>query len=598
MRKHLVNVSPWILAAACTLLAVIIGSFAINNYNREKRLMEAALLQKGESVLRFIDSGMKVSFRGYMMGIDARQYRFAEHIQDVISQALEDEDVHFIELIDGQGVVRAAGGSRNLGEKIGADYLSFIQAGQPGKPHARMYYDSNGERVGYQVSMTYEPRPFRNNIHHGMRGRGMGNSQFRDRIDENKLQEELDRWRGKQFSLVVELDLEKYDKAVQRQVVQIAILSVVLLLVGVGGWLSLLTLQGLRGSQSSLQQMREFNDLLIETLPVGLIATDANGDIKMMNEAGGVILNVDPSSLLLKQPADSLPEGIGSLFGRTRSGGDVETFEKTINIGDKKKQTLLLTLLDVAGREEGPVGELLLLQDVSEIRGLETQLRRSERLAALGKMAAGVAHELRNPLSSIKGLAVVLKGRLTGDDEGRKGADVLVQETERLNRSIGELLAYARPESLEQQKVRLSAIVAETVELVRLDADQQGVGLEILSAEAEDVVFADADKLKQVFLNILLNSLQAVSAEGQICVNVGRDGSDVVCKIEDNGTGIDEENLTRVFDPYFTTKNDGTGLGLAISSKIIEEHGGSVSMESKPGCGATVTVRLPGYSPA
>lgn len=593
MKKHLVNVSPWILASACTLLAVIIGSFAVNNYSREKRLMEAALLQKGESVLRFIDSAMKVSLRGYMMGRDARQYQLEEHIQDIIRQALVDEDIRFIELVDAEGVVRAAGGSERTGQKVEAENLSFINAGQPGKAQARMRYDSDGERIGFQVSMIYEPRPFRNAIHHGMRGRMGMSGPFRDRIDEDRMREEMDRMRGQTFTLLVELDLKKYDAAVRRQIMQIAILSVVLLLVGVGGWLSLLTLQGYRGSQTSLKRMREFNDVLIETLPIGLIATDSAGQIKMMNEAAGDILEVDPNSVLLKSPGGYFPEEIANLFGQHKVHDGPKTIEKAIETGGKKQQTLLLTMLDVAGREEGAGGELLLLQDVSEIRGLETELRRSERLAALGKMAAGVAHELRNPLSSIKGLAVVLKGRLTGDGEGRNSADILVQETERLNRSIGELLAYARPETLEQEKVHLSSILDDTVELVRHDADQQDVSLELTSSETDDSVFADADKLKQVFLNILLNSLQAVSSGGRIRVHIRQDGSDMVCQIEDNGTGVEEENLTRVFDPYFTTKNDGTGLGLAISSKIVEEHGGTVTMESQPGQGATVIVRLP-----
>jgi len=225
-------------------------------------------------------------------------------------------------------------------------------------------------------------------------------------------------------------------------------------------------------------------------------------------------------------------------------------------------------------------------------------LRRNERLAALGKMAAGVAHELRNPLSSIKGLALLLKAKVQNDSQATGTADILVQEVERLNRSIGELLDYARPHNLELEPVRIDEVLRKAVSLLEPDFNGAGVVLHTEYAE-ECTVRGDRDKLNQVFINLLLNALQAMENGGSLKITInredGREGENVICEIEDTGCGLDEEYVAKVFDPYFTTKSNGTGLGLAMSAKIVEEHAGSMEFRSTLGQGTVVRVYLPAY---
>jgi two-component system sensor histidine kinase HydH len=204
-----------------------------------------------------------------------------------------------------------------------------------------------------------------------------------------------------------------------------------------------------------------------------------------------------------------------------------------------------------------------------------------------------VAHELRNPLSSIKGLAVLLKAKVAGDPEGNNTADLLVQEVERLNRSISELLDYARPEKLQLQPVSLKTILEKAATLVGIDAESLGITISRSFISSGDLVLVDADKMNQVFLNLLLNAIQAMVDGGELSIRTELEKHMVVCTMEDNGEGIAEENISRFFDPYFTTKSDGTGLGLALSAKIVEEHGGSVALESRSGHGTRVMVRLP-----
>ena len=256
-------------------------------------------------------------------------------------------------------------------------------------------------------------------------------------------------------------------------------------------------------------------------------------------------------------------------------------------------RTLQLNSLSIVESEGAPAGVMLLIQDLSQVKSLEEELRRSERMAALGKMAAGVAHELRNPLSSIKGLAILLKSRFQEKSPDQETADILVQEVERLNRSIGELLDYARPQKLIKEDVHPEEVVRKTVSLIRMDAESVGVRVEIRMEDDLPLVLADQDKLNQVFLNLFLNSIQAMEHGGRLDIRVATQGRNVLFTVKDTGCGVNKEDMPRVFDPYFTTKPEGTGLGLAMSVKIIEEHGGTMTFESEPDVGTTVVVSLP-----
>ena len=248
------------------------------------------------------------------------------------------------------------------------------------------------------------------------------------------------------------------------------------------------------------------------------------------------------------------------------------------------------------------VGSLLSLLTLRGLKGsrirlgrIEKELQRSERLAALGKVAAGVAHELRNPLSSIKGLAILLQSKFNGEKGkgGVEAADLLVQEVERLNRSIGELLDYAKPAKLNKISVDVNAVVDKTVLLVNMDLEDRDIALDLHLADALPEMEGDEDKLNQVFLNLLLNGIQAMDDGGRLTVSSKQMGRNVLVVVEDTGTGVSHENLQKIFDPYFTTKRDGTGLGLAMSAKIIEEHGGEIILTSRQGEGTRVEVILP-----
>lgn len=594
MKKRLANVSPWILAAAFTLLAFIIGAFAVNNYSREKALMTEALLQKGLAVMRFLETGVRVSMRAGWQRGGGGAANWQDHIQSVIDQLHDQSDIHYVELIDNSGNILAGSIKERVGSKVDSGTLLFARSGGEEEPVFRIHQADEDGESGFQVARGFKARLRSLFAPNGQRGRMMENMRRMMPPEMEHIQEELDRLQGQEFILLVELDLKQFNSAVQGQLLQIVILSVVLLLVGAGGWLSLLTLQGFKGTHNRLQRIRAFNDMLVEALPLGLIATDSGGRIQLINEAAERMVGVDASILIGRNPGEALPEPLARPFISSRQHNrQPQSFEETITVEGGKTLTLYQSIIAVTDGEGGYTGDVLLLQDMSNLRQLEAKLRRNERLAALGRMAAGVAHELRNPLSSIKGLALLLKGRIAEDPEGGRTADVLVQEVERLNRSISELLDYARPEKLHMAKVSLHAILEKASTLVSVDATAQNIRIVPFLTPENDLVEVDEDKMNQVFLNLMLNAIQAMPDGGELRIGTERKGKWLICTIADDGVGIAEENVSRLFDPYFTTKSDGTGLGLALSAKIIEEHGGTIAISSNLGHGTEVRLRLP-----
>jgi two-component system, NtrC family, sensor histidine kinase HydH len=239
-----------------------------------------------------------------------------------------------------------------------------------------------------------------------------------------------------------------------------------------------------------------------------------------------------------------------------------------------------------------------LQQQSDRMMVIEEQLRRSEKLSTLGEMAAVLAHEIRNPLGSIRGTAEILKDDYLPGDPKHEFIEIQIKETERLNRVVEDFLRMARPQKSERRSCQIQSELETIVTLVSKDAKERGVKLELQPSPPGAVFTADGEKLRQAFLNIVLNALQAVPVGGAVVIStqLHEEGTkNAMCEIRfrDTGPGIDPEVLQQVFEPFYTTKTDGTGLGLAVTKRIIENHDGTLSIESEPGAGATVVVRLP-----
>jgi two-component system, NtrC family, sensor histidine kinase HydH len=234
------------------------------------------------------------------------------------------------------------------------------------------------------------------------------------------------------------------------------------------------------------------------------------------------------------------------------------------------------------------------MRDLREIRRLQNEVRRQEKLAAMGGLAAGVAHEVRNPLSSIKALATFFAEQFEEGSESNEAAKVMVQEVDRLNRVITELLEFSRPTDLKRQVCEVKELINRSIQLIQQEAANKHIDIKVNLPESLCTAWIDPDRLTQCLLNLYVNAIQAMAGGGTLTVGgtPGEDG-DVKIVVSDTGGGIPGDQVDKIFNPYFTTKGKGTGLGLAIVQKIVSDHGGSIAVQSANGQGASFSICIP-----
>jgi len=588
--------SPWLLATASLLLAFIIGVFAVNNFQREKKLMNMALIQEGRAVLNLISSSSRATLRNMMMHSEFSRERWLASVQEVVEDGADHQGIVSLFLADEEGQVIAHSEKNMVGNKLDSTEVYFLtQMNERNQPHVSRVLGKTSKRAQrFQIAARFNPFGGRNEMLFQMNdgGRGRMMRKMRDQMPGHDTLRSEDKPPPKPLYLIAELDMTGFQKQVGKQFVYIAVLSVVLLLVGVGGLLSLVTIQGFRGSQQKLRSITEFTDVLISSMPLGIIAIEPERIIRTCNDSCQTILGID-GPVVGRSLYDVLPVEVTNTIDELLvTGNDVSQSELTLTTPHRSKNVQIMCVAIVSAQRSDS-GYMVLCQDMTKQKNLEREIRRNERHTALGKMAAGVAHELRNPLSSIKGLALLLKSKLDSKPSDLEAAEILISEVERLDRSISELLDYSRPDNPSLTEMQIVQTIRKAITLIRSDAQAEHVKIIEDYEDIQQTVRGDQDKLTQLFLNLFLNSLQAMDDGGTLIIKTRHTDSSVYITLEDSGKGIEEEIREKIFDPYFTTKNEGTGLGLSLSVKIVEDHQGSINLESSQGVGTTVTIVLP-----
>jgi two-component system, NtrC family, sensor histidine kinase PilS len=368
--------------------------------------------------------------------------------------------------------------------------------------------------------------------------------------------------------------------------------------------------EGLRSAGARLEyasheirDLRKFNENVINSLLSGLVTTDADGRILTFNRAASVILGIPSAHAIRRDSIDVL-----QLPGDTRTGlaglGDARTLriDTQHRTGDGRSIDLGLTASPLTF-PDGRAGFLYTFQDVTDVRRLERNARLQQRLAAVGEMAAGIAHEIRNPLASMSGSIQVLRHELTLSDEQAQLMDIVLRESERLNETIKSFLAYARPQRFALAKLDIRRVVQDAALLLRNSSEVQAhhsIGVDV----PPDPVWCEADEnqIRQVIWNLATNGLKAMAQGGRLLLTAATadDGSGAtLLTVEDQGRGIPPEDLDAIFQPFHSSFDKGTGLGLAIVHRIVTDHNGTINVSSRVGAGTVVTVRLPmrGTSP-
>jgi two-component system sensor histidine kinase PilS (NtrC family) len=321
--------------------------------------------------------------------------------------------------------------------------------------------------------------------------------------------------------------------------------------------------EALRGARKELAGLEALHRNIVESVASGIVTTDAQGRITYLNPAFAELSATPFENLVGKPLAERFPALTREGSGEARIAGRVVTYA-----------------VSPFDADEG--GQVVVVQDLTELRRMEEEVRRADRLAALGKLSAGLAHEIRNPLASMCG-SIALLGKQAGlGEKERKLLTIVSREGERLEALVRDFLAFARPSQPQMQQIDATQLIEETLAVFRQQAAARDLQL---SLEAEPAVrlLADAGQLRQVLWNLLSNAADAVGPGGQVRVRLRRLSGMGAMEIEDTGPGIPEDDLERIFDPFFTTKESGTGLGLAIVHSIVEAHSGQLAVQSVPG---------------
>jgi len=354
------------------------------------------------------------------------------------------------------------------------------------------------------------------------------------------------------------------------------------------------TRQRVLAREDDLQKLESFHKHVIDNIPSGILTADTRGRVNLMNDMACGILGVHRGEVTGKRVEEVLA---GLELSDPRGESRLPRPEISFRRADGSEIFLGFSSSPLKDAEGGVIGRVVIFQDLTPVKQMEERIRISDRLAGVGELAAGLAHEIRNPLASIAGSSQLLRESPELTDDARTLLDIIERESMRLNGLISDFLAYTGPSLRNIGAVNMADVIGDVTEAIRAgEAREKGVTVKNLVLRNLSVD-GDAEQLKQVLWNLVRNAVQATPAGGHVRLDLFsqvRHGERyAVTTVSDTGKGIDPANTAKIFNPFFTTKEGGTGLGLAISQRIVQIHRGFVEVRSQPGHGSIFSVFLP-----
>ncbi|MCL5126532.1 MAG: ATP-binding protein [Deltaproteobacteria bacterium] len=566
LRKYLPVLS--IVLVAGTLLVIVV-IFTIRNINAQNQRMEEFTVRQGISVIRTLEAGTRTGFMEGDWGV--------EYLQMLIEQAAKDPDVEWVGLINSDGMIVAHSEPAKIGLRLlmGKELQTVRTVLRTGEPLSFKRELPDGRTI-FEIWKPFTPFP--------------------DQLAESEIaakhtrigKELLDLFdREQKQVLFLGLKMDRF-KEIRRQEIAFAVfMGAVLFIVGSASVYFVFVVQNAYLVRRTLDEMRTYTRNVLESMANGLITVDRSLRVATYNPNALEILRKTKDDLDGKLISDLLPveDEIKKVLSDANS-----ILEKEVQVDreGKGKNFLALTVSPLRDQESTtPRGAVVILRDITIIRELEQKIMVSEKFAALGRLSAGVAHEIRNPLNSIRGFIQYFQKKLSMEPEDYRYTQLMLTEVDRLNRVISKLLAYSKPREPRLTIRSIEEIVDHCVRVVEREALEAGVEIVVSNVDSDlPLALVDSDQMMQVFLNILINAIEATPKGGKVSVKLLKDSHDRLRVVtEDTGEGIPRENVDKLFDPFFSTKKKGTGLGLAIVKSIIEGHGGEIEVESDPTTG-------------
>jgi two-component system sensor histidine kinase HydH len=555
------------LILATVSLGVILSFSIMQHLTRDQDLMERFLLEKGETIITAIEAGMRTSMMHFMGEGDP--------LQTLITESSRENDIIFIRIMNRQGQVVEQTEDAPKTELLPAEVARIMKSNSP-------IIHVEKKKGLFVLSKRFRLRDFSP----GRRGRG------RRMLMMGRGMSMMGGGFGRNLNngiVTIGLSTKEFDLARRQDIRHAFFMGAILFLVGSAGLYFLFLYQGIRVAETTLANMKLYTNNVVESIPVGIVTLDTQDRIVSYNRKMEVIAG------------RSLEKNKGERLDKAFPGCPIDindirssAFERSLECQTGEGTTISMRIgaSSLVNNDGEVIGTVLIIRDMTAIKEMEQQLERSRRMAALGKMAAGIAHEIRNPLGTLRGFAHYFGNQPSTTEESKGYADLMISEVDRLNRNISGLLQFARPREPQFVSIELDKLIAKTASMMegdlgksRLKFHQQckgGISFE-----------GDPDLLLQVLMNLLKNSIHASPEDGEVSLMGSEDEHAVRITVSDTGGGMSEQEKERMFDPFFTTKKTGTGLGLAVSHQIVEQHRGVFEVESTPGMGTTITVILP-----
>lgn len=558
------------LVAIIVLLLVLISISTYRNLDREKIRALHFLHRQGVALLRSIEASARTGMQSLMW----QEISLGRLLQETT----KDDEIAYVYLIDGHGLILHHSDPSKEGESSAwaPDLTARDQI------VTRINVLPKDIRI-YELAKYFSPMYEPSVIH------------SKDSISTTGEISEQHTHRGD--SIVLGMKMTAFEDARQADIQHALIMAGIILVLGSGALFFIFVIQNYYLVNRTLKQTQDYTRQVVASMANGLLSVDLSGKIISYNLLALELLGMEEYEIKdmdINGFPDFRETGIFEKLEDCKS-----VLDREINYHMKSGGTvpLALSITPIMGEGNSCQGAVLILRDLREIKQLEEKVRRSEKLAAIGELAASVAHEIRNPLSSIKGFAQYLRHALKDKPREKEYTETMVSEVDRINAVVTDLLTFARPMEAELAPTDVTELVEHTIRLVQADAQSRNVSIQMNISNLSKIPL-DAHQMTQAILNLLLNALQAIKNSGRIEVGAELNPSDSILKIwvEDEGPGIKTDQKEKIFDPFFTTREKGTGLGLAIVHKIVENHSGEINLESPPvgkNQGTRITLTIP-----
>ncbi len=559
-KKFAVSKPASIILGISVLLTALLAVATVRNIDRSQKLMELSFLRQGMTLIHAFEAGTRTSmlFR-----------RSAGHnpLVDLATEVLKDKGIAFIRIVDEDNSVIVSEGAVS---------------------HSTLNKRANLKEIGDEpvFSINWDDNIFEiAKRFHPLGGTPRGRSMMEMRWEQWNFS-----FKPKgQMYISVGLFTKGYEKTRLQDMYHTIFMLVMLLLLFFAGLYFLFLYQRMRVTHATLLNTQLYAKDVLESIPDALITLDKEGLLISCNRNAEQLLERSSSELIGKKFLEIFPACPQEMLTAQKIivEKDVELPLKDGNLLPVKMGSA--QLLDHQGKK---IGRVLVMRDVGEIRSMEQQLENSRRLAALGSMAAGIAHEVRNPLGTLRGLAHFFGSEEGASDACKKYSKFMISEVDRLNLLVTELLQFGAPRELKHDKIEVKTLVEKVVALLEKDFKEQGIRF-VHRCDEDTDLYGDPDLLLQALLNLLKNSIQATPSGGEISLDIGKNGESSRIAVSDSGVGMTEETRRKMFDPFYTTKKKGTGLGLAVSHRIVERHHGHFEIQSVVDAGTTITMVFP-----